>query len=337
MNKQLKIKLRKIIIFLIMLIFIITFFTLFKIFYDNSIKQNPIYNSDIDIKYQVNNSNDSFYNSDISGQNEFISSIAKTIDLEINYKFQSDVDINYDYINKLNPSLVVYTSDNSENNILWQKDLDLVEPLKGTENKTNNFILTQKITLDYETYNNLLLEYKSKYKVPIKAYIVLNGNVYLANEVLSSISNNYEIKIPLTESTFNIILTKNKITNEQITLNKIKNLNYKLIFILSFLMLISLYILIKYYLFYHQKHDSKSAYENLINNYLQKYAQIIVEVEDKPDLKNIKVLRINNFNDLIDLEEEIQIPIFLYQDKINYKAYFYIIHGGYLYLFFITI
>ena len=65
-------------------------------------------------------------------------------------------------------------------------------------------------------------------------------------------------------------MTKNKITNEQITLNKIKNLNYKLIFILSFLMLISLYILIKYYLFYHQKHDSKSAYENLINNYLQK-------------------------------------------------------------------
>ena len=91
----------EIIIFLIMLIFIITFLTLFKIFYDNSIKQNPIYNSDIDIKYQVNNSNDSFYNSDISGQNEFISSIAKTIDLEINYKFQSDVDISYDYINKL--------------------------------------------------------------------------------------------------------------------------------------------------------------------------------------------------------------------------------------------
>ena len=54
---------------------------------------------------------------------------------------------------------------------------------------------------------------------------------------------------------------------------------------------------------------------------MQKYAQIIVEVEDKPDLKNIKVLRINNFNDLIDLEEEIQITIFLYQDKINYKAY----------------
>ena len=68
---------------------------------------------------------------------------------------------------------------------------------------------------------------------------------------------------------------------------------------------------------------------NTINNYLKEYQELIIIVKNRPNIKNLKVLNLESFNDLIDIAEQNNTHIIYYEKM----GEFYIILGDYIYIF----
>ena len=66
----------------------------------------------------------------------------------------------------------------------------------------------------------------------------------------------------------------------------------------------------------------KSSYTKKINKILKNYGQIIVEVENPIKEKGFNIVKVKDFNEMLDLEEELKLRIIFYEDLYNYKAVF---------------
>lgn len=58
-----------------------------------------------------------------------------------------------------------------------------------------------------------------------------------------------------------------------------------------------------------------------------------METSTFPILENYNILKINNFNELIDVRDNLRLPIMYYEVVKHEKAHFYILHENNLYLY----
>ena len=77
---------------------------------------------------------------------------------------------------------------------------------------------------------------------------------------------------------------------------------------------------------------NKSYYDKYIEKVLNEYDRFIVETKTGPNLKESNVIKISNFEELLDLRENIKLPIMYYIITNHTKSYFYIKHNNDLYL-----
>ena len=77
--------------------------------------------------------------------------------------------------------------------------------------------------------------------------------------------------------------------------------------------------------------NKKTYYTKNYNKIIKNYSDIIVEVSTQPNLENLEILEIKNFDDLVDTEEELKSPILLYEIKKQKESWFIIIHNKYAY------
>lgn len=78
---------------------------------------------------------------------------------------------------------------------------------------------------------------------------------------------------------------------------------------------------------------STSKYDKYIAKILKEYDRLIAETSTMPSLDDYEVLIINSFNELVDVRDNLRLPIMFYSFKDSEKAYFYIIHENNLYLY----
>lgn len=60
--------------------------------------------------------------------------------------------------------------------------------------------------------------------------------------------------------------------------------------------------------------ESKKA-QVKVSKILKKYRDIIVELENKPNFEIKNVVDVKDFEELIDVEEEIRVPILFFEDE----------------------
>ena len=109
----------------------------------------------------------------------------------------------------------------------------------------------------------------------------------------------YEIKVKESDEQENTIL-------ETQDLNK--NINYIALIIGLILFIISAGIFV-YQIWKYQVTESNKT-KIKVMKILRKYKEIIVEVENKPDVDGKNVMDVKGFEELITIEEEIRLPIF---------------------------
>ena len=63
------------------------------------------------------------------------------------------------------------------------------------------------------------------------------------------------------------------------------------------------------------------------------YGSIIVDVDNAIDFSNFTIFEIKTIEELVDLEEELRIPILFYEKKKARICYFVIIKDHYMYRF----
>ena len=78
--------------------------------------------------------------------------------------------------------------------------------------------------------------------------------------------------------------------------------------------------------------NKRSAYDKYIAKMMRQYDRLIVKHYTCPDLSNYNVIKIREFNELLDMRDNLKVPIMFYNVTDHQKSYFYIVNNNDLYL-----
>ena len=69
---------------------------------------------------------------------------------------------------------------------------------------------------------------------------------------------------------------------------------------------------------------------------MKTYSEIIVEVDSPHSFDGLEVIDVKNFDDMVDIEEEVKSPILHYEIQKGVQSMFTIIKDGYVYRYMLT-
>ena len=301
------------------------------------------YKENSNIKYRVNLKQNDIYDykyidvsNDKNNNYSFIANLIDKIDIDFNYKFmidkESNLNINYEIIGNL------IITDNTQDNIFYSKEYVLSDKESIKENINDKYEINKSVTIDYDYYNNLSNKFKLNYGVDTISYL----NVYFKiNEENTDNNyfefyndNNMSVKIPLSEKAIKIKLDLNEINENTKTIEeKTTNSNRKFDAVISILLMILTTIFILYTIkFILQTKNKKTKYDLYIEKILNEYDRLIVETETRPELKGKRIIKVNKFSELLDVRDNLKLPIKYYIITEHQKCNFYIDHKDEIYL-----
>ena len=285
-----------------------------------------------------------FYTSNSLPKDLYYSS--KSIDkfaLEFKYDFNGskETDISYNYNIIANMVATVSNSDYQGEEV-WNREFTILDNTTSNTNK-NEFSINEKVDIDYEYYNNLARSYEEEYGISINAVLKVYFNISYNLDLQGLDENNktvddyIELDIPITNTVTNVEEKYQNITSkeimpqitEAISVNKIVYYIFSVIFIMS---AIALFIIMKKF----SKKTPEEIYKNNMKRLLKYYKELIITISNKPDFSDLKLMKLNSIDDLIDVAEQSNSNIIHYEVIENEKSELYVIINEYVYMYIIT-
>lgn len=298
---------------------------------------NVNYREKSNLDYKVYLKNNEFYDSEYLGKGmTYVASLIDKISADFNYTFdidkESDIDFDYD----ITAQLVI--SDTNKNNIFLKKEYILLKSTKEKMTSSKNHTINKTIDIDYNYYNTIANKFRISYGVDTRSDL----NIYLNIHEKNGENNSFKIDnksvmsltIPLSQKSINIALdykdidkTSQVIKKSEIIINNYiflaLGISLLLIGILEFIYLIHLILLTK---------TKKTNYDKYITKILNEYDRLIVETTTGPNIQNKNIVKINRFNELLDVRDNLKLPIKYYVISEHQKCQFYIDHEEELYI-----
>jgi len=298
--------------------------------------------SDFDIDYKVYNNDNKFYEGEyLDGYGSYVSSITEKVDFSIKYFFKTTENLNIDYTYDLFGEVLAEVYEAGSSSPVWSKELDI--NIENTEKLGNgNYLqLNKNISIPFKEYNDMMIDYRKNYNINVTSYIKFTITVKIDSlkTINSNISNvdTVTIKIPLLQPTFKIEVDKSVSNTRDIyLLTKDENdsffLNLGIIGLL--VTIITAFIL---FILYKNTRTKIELFKEKNNGLLKKYEEIIIKIEELPNNSGLETIEITDFNDLIDLEETLKLPIMYINIIPNKESWFILIHNNFFYRFVLKI
>ena len=298
---------------------------------------NVNYREKSNLDYKVYLKNNEFYDSEYLGKGmTYVASLIDKISADFNYTFdidkESDIDFDYD----ITAQLVI--SDTNKNNIFLKKEYKLLQNTKEKMISSKEHTINKTIDIDYNYYNTIANKFRIRYGVDTRSDL----NIYLNIHEKNGENNSFKIDnksvmsltIPLSQKSINIALdykdinkTSQVIKKSEIIINNYiflaLGISLLLIGILEFIHLIHLILFTK---------TKKTNYDKYITKILNEYDRLIVETTTGPNIQNKNIVKINRFNELLDVRDNLKLPIKYYVISEHQKCQFYIDHEEELYI-----
>ncbi len=285
-----------------------------------------------------------FYTSNSLPKDLYYSS--KSIDkfaLEFKYDFNGskEIDISYNYNIIANMVATVANSDYQGKEV-WNREFTILDNTTSNTNK-NEFSINEKVDIDYEYYNNLARSYEEEYGISINAVLKVYFNISYNLDLQGLDENNktvddyIELDIPITNTVTNVEEKYQNITSKEImpqitkaiSVNKIVYYIFSVIFIMS---AIALFIIMKKF----SKKTPEEIYKKNMKRLLKYYKELIITISNKPNFSDLKLMKLNSIDDLIDVAEQNNSNIIHYEVIENEKSELYVIINEYVYMYIIT-
>lgn len=305
---------------------------------DNSVISSYQVNQNLD--YKVYLYKNSYIEKEYLPKNEsYISDLIKNIEATFTYRFSNSKKLDFDYEYSIDAIIQgeYKLNDEASSSKLWTKNYTLMEPKKGSVTDQSVFTVNETVSIDYHFYDNIVSEFRKELKLPITAQLFIVFHIDIDGDVDNQKiieSKDMKMIIPLNLQAFKI--TEDLVPEESKNIIEEKNVTEKidqnkliggivleivtfLLFIFSFRQIFNI--------------AKKSKYEIEKNRYLKEYGDIIVEVVTPVDSSNLKVIQVKNFSELVDLEEELRVPIVFYDDPDMEEGEFSIVHNDIFYIY----
>lgn len=292
------------------------------------------YQGNSNLDYKVYLKENDFYEMPYLGKNKvYVASLIDYINVFFNYQFHINdtipISFKYDVVAKLE------IKDEALENIYYEKEYNLLTN-EAMLDQNNSYSFNKDVKIDYAYYNNLANKFKNSYGVDTVSSLIVSlkvhkdakeGDILLSDEVAT-------LSIPLSEKSVNIKLVTNDVneTNNftitpKLSLTNIKNLIISIIFLI-----ISIFLTIKLIHYISLLNSKKSPYDKFINKVLKEYDRLIVISRTMPPLAEFRIIEIDSFQELLDVRDNLKMPIMYYNVTSHQKCYFYIRYEDSIYL-----
>ena len=330
-KRTLKPWIRLVLFIIILLLFLTSIFMINKDKNQNLNKIKYSYKTSSDIDYKVYLKQNDFYEEEyIEKDKQYTADLINYIDIDFSYLFNGSKKADFDYSYDVVATIIgEYQNTSSGDSELWKKKFPLVSQKENLLD-SSTFKINQNVRIDYSEYNNIVNDFISNFNLSIDAYLNVKLQInYKGNikDIDSKVSNKdkLEVNIPLNKSTIKLDTKYNKEKNNNITDKKEKENNsfvaYAMLGVSILLMIISFPSIFV---------SNKSFYEKELIRLMKNYGEIIVEVEEFPNLNYLEILNIKEFDDMVDIEEEIKSPI-LFKEVEKDESWFIIVTERYVY------
>ncbi len=301
-------------------------------------EQNITYQENSNLDYKVYLKKNDFYENEYLDKNMvYVASLIDKIAVKFDYIFKIDKKSNIDFEYNIIGKLVI--NDKNKGKAFFEKDYVLLENKHDSMTENGLHRINESIDIDYGKYNNLANQFRSIYGVDVNCNLIVYLNIHEKsnnkNKFNLNNNSNMTLTIPLTEKAVNITMDYNEV-NKTSRLVRDKELvitNYIYVIlgiICSILLIMSLVKFAKLLLSLKEK---KSKYDKYVNRLLREYDRLIVETVTEPILENKNIIEILKFQELLDVRDNLKLPIKYYVIKNHQECCFYINHKEEVYLF----
>ena len=201
-------------------------------------------------------------------------------------------------------------------------------------------MIKESVNIEYDYYNDIVNEFRSTYGLNIDSRLEVKMLVAKVNSdglELASQDKNSDMSfiIPLSEKSVNVKMNyKDLKENSYVTKKAVVALTDKRLLAISCLCtVITIYSVIKWVIVLNNILKKKTRYQKFVNKILKEYDRLIVETSNLPEYSDYKVININGFLELVDVHDNLNLPIMYYSKKGENKAYFYISNQNTIYLY----
>ena len=294
------------------------------------------YTEKSNIDYSVCLNNNSFYETNCLPKNmKYVASLINKIQVKFDYNFDIDEKTDIDFKYNIDGKLVIKDKSGKS---FYEKDYEL---LKEKELKSNdkNARIYETLDIDYNKYNDVANSFKSAYGLDTESYLIVTMKIKkdsLNEDSKFSISSDSDmyLTIPLSERAIDVELNfvdinrkSNMIVRERLVL---KNTLY--LVVAGFSIFMGLYVMIMTMRKYRVP-DNNKVYDAYIKKLLREYDRLIAESKTIISFEDKEVIKVNTFNELLDIHDNLTLPIMYYNVTSHVKSYFYIAHQNIVYLY----
>lgn len=288
---------------------------------NESVLSSVDYEQQASVNYRVFYEKNQFYDEAYLGKNEtYVSSLVDEIEVDfIYYTFSSDY-LNSRYEYDVKAKLVVFEP-GDKTNIYWQKEyeLDKIEEVVNTSEK--EYRVNKSITIDFEEYQDIYNDYKVESRLSSDAILYVTFNIRNAAKYPGLDEFKYNavlgVDIPISENTFKIN-ENNKIVLGKQTVTKTEKDNLDKVYSMiigGLLWLLGIVLSAFFILTYNIDVKKEGAYARKLKKILNTYDNIIVDVDKLPALTGLSVVNVTSFEELVDAQCEVRLPINFKEDK----------------------
>ena len=215
----------------------------------------------------------------------------------------------------------------------WSKNDDMV--LKAElYRETGRFQQCEDIlnAIDYNKYNDLINNFVQTYKL-LQVDSLLKVNLYVdvigsCNDFVDNLDNESitSLEIPLTNKTVAIDITNNLVNNEDNVMicSKSSPIYFVFIVISMIMLIIDIVLIVLLVVYVRNSRTAKTVYEKQLKKILSNYRSYIQKINSKFDLAGYQSLRVDNFNDMLEIHDTTNQPILMVENNKKNSVYFII-------------
>ena len=300
------------------------------------------YEENNNINYNVYLKDNNFFDTPYLGENRtYIASLIDYIDVFFHYNISYNRKLTGKYTYKY--VALVRANKKNSSGYYWEKEYKLSDEKTVDMNNSFNVSIEDNIKVKYSTYNDILSKFKKEYgistdgelKVVMKITNIINKDSLNNIDRPINIDSEISLSIPLLEQSFDVSI--NKDTNNNKNILSIDKESDKIIYLVFKVSGISLVIISVFGFIYVTKSNIKlkknNLYELTLDNILNSYDSIIASVTNMPNISDLKRIEVDSFNELLDVYNEVRMPINHYQDNIKNESTFIIINDSIVWVY----
>ncbi len=289
------------------------------------------YKEDASASYRVYTFKNPFYQEEFIPEGKtYVANYVDKITAFFNYTvdYSDKLKGSYDYYVKA--KLVAFNPGDEEAD-LWTKEYNLCD--KETVNfvSDDSYQLKKTIDINFQEFRADFENYKATTGVMASAKLIVeficnNEGKYKGIDDFSY-SASTKLEFPVSDATFKIN-TSTSVNNDTHKIIKTRENDEDLVFIkiiAVLLWILAIFAAVVLIIIYSNNVKKLTYYEKLLKRILTTYDDIIVNVESLPFLKDLSVVEVTSFDELLDAQEEVSLPINFKEDKKKRVAKFILV------------